>query len=218
MQSRNFNSASLSAAGTPATNLCVAEPLVSRSKTGRCEWSHQSSPTRCDSLCMAPGRGPTMHFSRRRGAKRRATASNACGGRLQVLVGRQGSAELNRCPCPRCWNATLRTLPRRVVLFLQQHHRALPIESVSRGSLPRGAGTLHRNRRVRIFQVTLTRERVNAKPNQRVHTLMRTEDATQRRFPKSTPNHLPRAQPAKDVTPETRAIQADHAGTARSEL
>jgi hypothetical protein len=86
MQSRNFNSASLSAAGTPATNLCVAEPLVSRSKTGRCEWSHQSSPTRCDSLCMAPGRGPTMHFSRRRGAKRqgnrkqrlRRSAASAC--------------------------------------------------------------------------------------------------------------------------------------------
>lgn len=121
-------------------------------------------------------------------------------------------------PCPRCWNATFRTLPRRVVLFLQRHHRAFPIESVSRGSLPRGAAMLYRNRRVRMFQITLARERINAKPNQRVHTLMRTEDATQSRFPRSTPNHLPRAQPAKDATPETMAIQADHAGTARSEL
>src|SRR3970282_25030 len=104
--------------------------------------------------------------------------------------------------------------PRRVVLFLQQRHRALPMKRVSRGSPQMGAGTLHQNRRVRIFQVTSTRERINAKPNHRVHTLMRTEDATQRKFPKSIPNHLPRAQPAKDAMPETMAIQADHAGTA----
>jgi hypothetical protein len=61
-------------------------------------------------------------------------------------------------------------------------------------------------------------ERINATPNQNVHTLMRTEAATQRRFPRSIPNHLPRAQPEKDATPETMAIHADHAGTARSEL
>jgi hypothetical protein len=59
-------------------------------------------------------------------------------------------------PCPRCWNAAFRTLPRWVVLFLQRHHRAFPIESVSRGSLPKCTGTLHRNRQVRILQIILT--------------------------------------------------------------
>ncbi len=54
---------------------------------------------------------------------------------------------------PRCRNAMFRTLPRWGVLFLQRHHRAFPIESVSRGSLPRDAGTLHRNGECGYFRL-----------------------------------------------------------------
>ena len=59
--------------------------------------------------------------------------------------------------------------------------------------------------------------RISATPNDSVHRLMTIDAATQRRLPTGTPDHLPRAQPANDVTPATTPLRAAHAGKARSE-
>lgn len=69
-----------------------------------------------------------------------------------------------------------------------------------------------------MFQLTLIRERISTTPNQRVHALITIEDATQRRFPMPTPNHIPRAQPAKEATPATVPVHADHVGVSPSEV
>src|SRR5215218_10177110 len=88
----------------------------------------------------------------------------------------------------------------------------------SLGGTARERSLAARRQRDSTFGIARTGRRVSATPNQTVHRLIRIEDASQRRLPSPISNHIPSAQPAKEATPATMAVQADQAGVARSAL